>query len=117
MPNKLELIGTSGSPTPSGPPPIHPQLLRVRSRIGAAMIAAHALAPEQAIPFAPDPADATQFDRLRARRIVRETIPGHFWFDLVANHLHEQQAARVRAMWAVGIALVVAAIAVLFYEG
>jgi len=55
--------------------------------------------------------------KLRKAGVVRETLPGHYWLDLVANHYREQQAARVRAMWAVGISLVIAAVAVLFYRG
>ena len=117
MSGKLHLIGVIPPPGPAGPPPIHPAMLRTRSRIARAMIAAHAMAPEQAIAFHPDPRDVAELMKLRKANVVRETVPGHYWLDLVANHYREQQSGRVRAMWAVGISLVVVAIAVLFYRG
>jgi len=117
MSGKLDLIGIVPQPGPAGPPPIHPAMLRTRSRIARAMIQAHALAPEQAIAFSPGPGDVAELMKLRKAGVVRETLPGHYWLDLVANHYREQQAARVRAMWAVGISLVIAAVAVLFYRG
>jgi hypothetical protein len=117
MSGKLHLIGVVPPPGPVGPPPIHPAMLRTRSRIARAMIAAHALAPEQAIVFNPGPSDVAELMRLRKAGVVRETLPGHYWLDLVANHYREQQAARVRAMWTVGISLVIVAVAVLFYRG
>ena len=117
MSGKLHLIGVVPPPGPAGPPPVHPAMLRTRSRIARAMIAAHALAPEQAIPFNPAPGDVAELMKLRKAGVVRETLPGHYWLDLVANHYREQQAGRVRAMWAIGLSLVIAMVAVLFYRG
>jgi len=113
MPNRLQLTGTS-APAPVRWPP---GALRVRGRIAEAMLAAHALAPEDAIDFTPDPRDAAAFAAMRADGVVREVAGGRFWFDLVAYHLREQARGRVRAMWGFGLALVVATIAVLFYRG
>lgn len=115
MSGKLDLIGVIPTPGPAGPPPIHPAMLRTRSRIVRAMIAAHALAPEQAIAFNPAPRDVAELMRLRKANVVRESLPGHYWLDLVANHYREQRAARVRAMWTVCISLVIATLAVLFF--
>jgi len=114
---KLHLIGVVPPPGPAGPPSIHPAMLRTRSRIARAMIAAHALAPEQAIAFNPAPNDVAELMRLRKAGVVRETLPGHYWLDLVANHYREQQRARVRAMWAVALAVMIAGTAVFFYRG
>lgn len=114
MNDRLRLTGITAPPVP---PRLPAGALRVRGRIAAAMLAAHALAPEDAIAFAPDPRDAAAFEKLRAAAIVREVPGGRFWFDLVAYHLREQALGRVRAMWASGIALVVAAVAVMFYRG
>ncbi|MDB5677219.1 hypothetical protein [Sphingomonas bacterium] len=114
MPNRLQLTGVTARPTP---PPLPPGALRVRGRIAEAMLAAHALAPEDAIEFAPDPRDTAAFAALRADGIVRELPGERFWFDLVAYHLREQARGRVRAMWGFGLALVVAVIAVMFYRG
>jgi hypothetical protein len=115
MSGKLDLIGIVPQPGPAGPPPIHPAMLRTRSRIARAMIAAHALAPEQAIAFSPGPSDVAELMKLRKAGVVRETLPGHYWLDLVANHYREQQKGRVRAMWTVCISLVIATLAVLFF--
>lgn len=115
--SKLELLGVVPPPGPSGPPPIHPAMLRTRSRICRAMIAAHALAPDQAIKFNPAPADVPELMKLRQANIMRETIPGHYWLDLVANHYREEQAVRRRVVWAVAISLLIAIVAVSFYQG
>jgi hypothetical protein len=113
MPNRLQLTGT----TALSPPRLPAGALRVRGRIAEAMLAAHALGPEDAIDFTPDPRDAAAFAKLRAAGIVREVPGGRFWFDLVAYHLREQALARVRAIWGFALALAVAAVAVLFYRG
>jgi len=114
MNDRLRLTGTTAAPAP---PRLPPGALRVRGRIAEAMLAAHALAPEDAIGFAPDPRDAANFAKLRAAGIVREVPGGRFWFDLVAYHLREQARSRVAVMWTLGVALTIAAIAVLFYRG
>lgn len=111
MNDRLRLIGISAPPPAAMPP----GLLRVRGRIGAAMLAAHAIGPEDAIPFTPDPGDAAAFARLRADGVVREVGGGRFWFDLVAYHLREQARGRVYAIWGFGLALAGAALAMLFY--
>ncbi len=113
MNDRLRLIGT----TP--PPPVRypPGALRVRGRIAEAMLAAHALAPEDAIEFTPDPRDAAAFDNLRRAGIVREVPGGRLWFDLVAYHLREQARSRVAVIWTLGLSVMIAVIAVMFYRG
>ena len=114
MPNRLQLTGTTA---PAPPPRLPPGALRVRGRIAEAMLAAHALAPEDAIEFAPDPRDAAAFAKLRAAGIVREVPGGRFWFDLVAYHLREQARSRHMVPLALGVAVLIAVVAVLFYRG
>jgi hypothetical protein len=114
MNDRLRLTGTT---PPPAPPPLPPGALRVRGRIAEAMLAAHALAPEDAIEFTPDPSDVAAFDKLRASGVVREVSGGRFWFDLVAYHLREQARSRVAVMWTLGLAVTIAVIAVLFYRG
>lgn len=117
MSGKLDLIGIVPQPGPAGPPPIHPAMLRTRSRIVRAMIQAHALAPEQAIAFNPAPRDVAELMRLRKAGIVRETYLGHYWVDLVANHHREQQRSKNAVIWAIALAVMIAVIAVFFYRG
>lgn len=114
MTDRLRLTGVT---PPPGPPPLPPGALRVRGRIAEAMLAAHALAPEDAIDFAPDPRDVAQFTKLRAAGIIREVPGGRVWFDLVAYHLRERARSRAAVIWTLGLAVTVAALAMLFYRG
>jgi len=114
MNDRLRLTGTTPQ---SVPPPLPAGALRVRGRIAAAMLAAHALAPEEAIEFTPDPRDAAAFATLRATGIVREVPGGRIWFDLVAYHLRERRLGQMRAIWGCGLAVILAAFLLLFYRG
>lgn len=113
MNDRLRLTGIT---PPPAPPRLPPGALRVRGRIAEAMLAAHALAPEDAVDFTPDSRDAAAFAKLRDVGIVREVPGGRFWFDLVAYHLREQALGRTRAIWGFGVALIVAVAGMLFYR-
>ncbi len=113
MNDRLRLTGTTPSPQP---PRLPPGALRVRGRIAEAMLAAHALAPEDAIEFTPDLRDAEAFAKLRAAGIVRDVPGGRVWFDLVAYHLREQARSRAAVVWAFGLAVIVAAFTLLLYR-
>lgn len=113
MNDRLRLTGT----TPPAAPPLPAGALRVRGRIAEAMLAAHALAPEDAIDFTPDPRDAAALVKLRAAGIVRDVPGGRIWFDLVAYHLRERARSRVAVIWTFGLAVTIAAVAMLFYRG
>jgi hypothetical protein len=112
--DRLRLTGAGAPPEPQRIPA---GALRVRGRIAEAMLALHAIAPEDAVDYSPEPRDVREFDQLRAANIVRDVPDGRYWFDLIAYHLRERARSRVATMWAFGIALVVAALAVLFYRG
>lgn len=116
MTNKLEYLGTVGTPGVGGPAPIPPQMLRVRGRIARAMIAAHALAPEQAIAFTPADYDRSEFAHLTNIGMLRETIKGHYWLDLVGLYLREQSRARARAFIFGTGAVFVAVLIMLLYK-
>jgi hypothetical protein len=109
MHDRLQLTGIT---PPPAPPRLPPGALRVRGRIAEAMLAAHALAPEDAIEFVPESRDLGAFEKLRAAAIVREVSGGRFWFDLVAYHLRAQARTRMWVPWAIAIAVTVAAVAV-----
>jgi hypothetical protein len=112
MNERLRLTGVS-RPAPISVIPAG--ALRVRGRIAAALLAEHAIAPEDAIDFTPDPRDAAAFDKLRAAGIVREVNGGRMWFDLIAYHLRREALGRVYAMWAFGISMTIVGIALMFY--
>ena len=59
--------------------------VRARRRIRAHFFALHAVTAEEAVPFVPQRRiERTQFDRMRAKGIVREAGAGRYWFDLAA---------------------------------
>lgn len=82
-----------------------------------AMLAAHALAPEDATAFAPGPRDIAALAKLRQAGVVRAVPDGRLWLDLVAYHRRERSRSRTATIWAFGIALTAAAIAIAFYRG
>jgi hypothetical protein len=56
---------------------------RARRRIANHFYALQAFEPEKAIEFAPQTSDELrEFDRLRADGVIRQQVPGHYWFDL-----------------------------------
>lgn len=58
---------------------------RARREIQHHFFAADAVRADRALPF--DPANGFErrrFERMRARNIVREEQPGHYWLDVVA---------------------------------
>jgi len=116
MNDRLRLIGPT-QPSGNVPPPIHPAALRVRGRIATAMLALHALSPEDAVGFTPEPREAREFDRLRAAGIVREVPGGRYWYDLVAYHVRDRARSRTAMAWTVAIAVTLAALLPLFYRG
>lgn len=86
--------------------------------VGEAMLARAAISPVQAIAFAPtDPAVARDLARWREAGVVRALPDGRLWFDLRAFYTAKAQRERLRAMIAVPVALVLAAVAVAFYVG
>lgn len=116
MNDRLRLVGPT-PPSSNLPPRIHPAALRVRGRIATAMLALHAISPEDAVEFTPESRDVREFDRLRAAGIVREVPGGRYWYDLVAYHLRDRARSRTAMIWTVGVAVTLAALATLFYRG
>ena len=117
--NALERVGTI-APKPDAAraaPAPDPNFFRVRGRIPVALAAQHAIAAEDAVAFAPQPGDTRAFERLRAAGVVRAAGKGRYWLDLVAYHADVE--ARRRHLWplALGGAVIVAALVVLFYRG
>ncbi|MBN8808537.1 MAG: hypothetical protein J0I47_09955 [Sphingomonas sp.] len=112
--SNLRLTGIGPTPVP---PPIPAAALRVRGRIALAMLARHALAPEDAIEFTPAPADVAALAKLRAAGVVRAVPDGRLWLDLVAYHARERRRSRTATIWAFGLAMMIVVVAVLFYRG
>lgn len=117
MTDRLRLTGATPPPSANLPPRLHPAALRVRGRIAEAMLALHALAPEDAVEFSPEPRDAREWERLRAAGIVREVPGGRYWFDLVAYHIRDRARSRTATVWSFGVAVLIAALMLLLYRG
>jgi len=117
--NALERVGTIAPKPRNTPaaPALDPNFFRVRGPVPVALAAQHAIAAEDAIAFTPAPGDARAFERLRAAGVIREAGKGRYWLDLAAYHADSD--ARRRHLWplALGGAVIVAALVVLFYRG
>ena len=83
---------------------------RARREIQHHFFAADAVRPDRALAF--DPANSferRQFERMRARDIIREAKPGDYWLDVVAYDVDlRARFRRVRTALLVVIALLVA---------
>jgi len=66
--------------------------------------------------YTPAKTDIRAFERLRRAGVLVEAAPGRFFLDLV--RYHEVEAVRQRRTWqiALGVALTLAALALLFYS-
>ncbi len=91
---------------------------RVRGPVAGHFLAHHALSPEDAIAFVPsDRVERWWFDRFRRIGALREAAPGRYWFDLVAYHLDREAFSRRWVPIAIGVSVVIVAVAMLFYRG
>lgn len=80
------------------------------------MLAAHALSPEDATAFTPDPRDVAALAKLREAGIVRAVPDGRLWLDLLAYHARERARSRTATVWAFALAGMVAVGIMLFYR-
>lgn len=86
--------------------------------IAAVFLARHAIEPDDAIVFLPgNQREQMMFDRLRARGIVRETVPDRFYFDLDAHYAVAARRRRFAVPIAILASVVIAWIATLFFRG
>jgi hypothetical protein len=92
---------------------------RARREIQHHFFAADAVRPDRALPFEPaNGFERRQFDRMRARNIVREERPGDYWLDVVAYDVDlRARFRRVRIALLVVIAALVVAMAVMAGSG
>lgn len=116
MTNRPRLSGPARSTAAMPERRVHPAALRVRGRIAGALLALHAISPEDAVDIPFEPRDAAAFAKLRAAGIVREVPGGRVWFDLVAYHLRDRARSRVATITAFIVAMAIAAGALLFYR-
>jgi hypothetical protein len=82
---------------------------RARRRIADHFYALQAFEPEKAIEFAPQTSDELrQFDQLRADGVIRQQVPGHYWFDLdVHQAAKKRRGRRILPMLAAGLLILV----------
>ena len=91
---------------------------RVRGPVAGHFLARHALSPEDAIEFvAKDRVERWWFDHFLRIRALREVSPGRYWFDLIAYHRDAQAFSKRWVPIAIGVSLVIVAVAMLFYRG
>lgn len=91
---------------------------RICGVVPALFLARHAIGPNDAIAFLPrDPAEQADFDRLRARGIVRQTVPGNFYYDLDAHYVAIERRRRFVVPVAIVVSILIAWIATWFFRG
>lgn len=91
---------------------------RISGPAANALLDRGAIMPTRAIIYAAASAEAHRdLVSLRASGAVKSTIDGRVWFDLRNYYAAKAQRERMRAMIAVPVAIVFAAVATLFYRG
>jgi hypothetical protein len=77
---------------------------RARRRIADHFFALQAFGPDKAIEFAPQTHDELrEFDKLRADGVIRQQVPGHYWFDLDIHQAAKKRRLRILPMIATGL--------------
>lgn len=75
-----------------------------------------AMSPDGAIEFAPSgPAERQAFEQLRARGVIRQTSPAHFWFDLDRMGRQRPRRRDPRLAIAAGAGIVLIWLALMLY--
>ena len=91
---------------------------RISGPVADFLLSRGAITPGRAIPYSPDGAAAQRaLADLCEHRIVKLTREGHCWFDLRTYYAVRAKRERMRAMMAVPLAILAAAVATLFYSG
>lgn len=90
--------------------------VRAKRRIADHFYALQAFGPEKAIEFvAQSPDERREFDRLCADGIIRQQVPGHYWFDLDVHQAAARRRRRILPILATALLVLVWAWA-LFYR-
>lgn len=90
---------------------------RAQGRIIGDFCDAHAVTPYDTILYTPAPRDRDAFAAMVAARLIRREGRAYYWFD--RNAWDAALAARQRRIVpvAIGVALAIAGVAMLFYQG
>lgn len=90
---------------------------RARRRIADHFYGLQAFEPSNAIEFAPQtPDERREFEQLRADGVIRQQVPGHYWFDLDVHQAAKKRRRRpILPMIAAGLLVLVWAMA-LYYR-
>src|SRR4051794_19123605 len=93
-------------------------IARARREIQHHFFAADAVRPDRAIGFEPESRmERSQFERMRARSIVREESPGRYWLNVVDYDIDLRRRHRtVRTVLLAIIAILLAGLAVGAFE-
>ncbi len=92
--------------------------MRARRRIAAHFLVHHAIGADDAVPYVPERAlERRQFERLRARGVIREAGAGCYWLDRAAYQQDIERTRRMLVPVVIVIALIAAAVPLFFYRG
>jgi len=72
-------------------------IARARREIQHHFFAADAVRPDRAVTFEPENRlERSQFEKMRAKDIIREAKPGEYWLDVVAYDIELRQRHRIQ---------------------
>lgn len=95
--------------------PIHH---RVRGEVAGYFVSMHAITPEEAVDYRPQSAsDRRRFEKMLGQGVLRQEAPGRYWIDLSRYHVAAEHQSKQAVMVSLIVALLGAAVAVLFYRG
>ncbi len=90
---------------------------RARRKLVDHFCAAHAITPYDTILYTPSADLKPAFDRLLAERLIRKEGHAYYWLDLRAYEAAVETRRRKLVPVAIAVAVVLAAVAMLFYAG
>jgi len=99
-------------------PVIAAVVTRARRKIIAYFFAMHAISAEDAVAYKPQRfIETRQFDRLRAKGIVRDGKPGTYWLDVAACEADRERRRRILVPVVIVATVVIAMALLLAYRG
>jgi hypothetical protein len=99
-------------------PVIAAVIARARRKIISHFFAMHAVSAADAVAYKPGrPIEARQFERMRAKGIVREAAPGTYWVDVAAYDADKERRRRILVPILIAVVVMFAMAITLAYKG
>jgi len=93
-------------------------MARARRKVVAYFYAMHAISPEDAVAYKPErPAQARQFERMRAKGIIQQVSPGQYWLHIPAYEADKEARRKRMVLIVLAVLLFGAIVPLFFYQG